>query len=124
MGLGKCLTVKREEARLRDEPVLIAEVLSRSTRRLDEGEKNDAYLTIPSLSVYMLIEQEMPAVVVYRLVMGSFVREDSAASELKIRVAALAKVRETCVLANATTRKISCDVALVTRIDKNDFSRR
>lgn len=58
-----------------DEPAVIAEVLSRKTRRTDEGEKKDAYLTIPSLSVYLMIEQEMPAVVVYRRTEQGFVRE-------------------------------------------------
>jgi Uma2 family endonuclease len=43
-----------------DEPAVIAEVLSRNTRRIDEGEKQDAYFTIPSLSVYLLIDQETP----------------------------------------------------------------
>src|SRR5262245_59045822 len=38
-----------------DEPAVLFEVLSRSTRRIDEGEKKDAYLTIPSLSAYVLI---------------------------------------------------------------------
>jgi Uma2 family endonuclease len=58
-----------------DEPAAIAEVLSRKTRRIDEGEKKDAYLTIPSLSVYLLIEQEWPAVVVWRRTEQGFVRE-------------------------------------------------
>src|SRR5438105_10241135 len=40
-----------------DEPSVLFEVLSRGTRRIDEGEKKDAYLTIPSLGVYVLIEQ-------------------------------------------------------------------
>jgi Uma2 family endonuclease len=48
-----------------DEPVATFEVLSKSTRRIDEGEKKDAYLTIPSLSAYVLIEQEMAAVTVF-----------------------------------------------------------
>ena len=39
----------------------------------------------------------------------------SAASTLKFRVAALARVRGTRVLANAATRKFSCDSALVCR---------
>src|SRR6266700_1470425 len=39
-----------------DEPAVLFEVLSRRTRRIDEGEKKDAYLTIPSLGVYLLIE--------------------------------------------------------------------
>lgn len=58
-----------------DEPAVIVEVLSRQTRRIDEGEKKDAYLTIPSLSVYLLVEQDMPAVVAYRRIEPGFVRE-------------------------------------------------
>jgi Uma2 family endonuclease len=58
-----------------DEPAALFEVLSRNTRRIDEGEKKDAYLTIPSLGVYVLVEQEMPAVVVFRRTEHGFVRE-------------------------------------------------
>jgi Uma2 family endonuclease len=58
-----------------DEPAVHFEVLSRRTRRTDEGEKKDAYLAIPSLKVYALIEQEMAAVVVFRRIGDSFVRE-------------------------------------------------
>lgn len=58
-----------------DEPELLAEVLSRRTRRIDEGEKKEAYLTIPSLGAYLLIEQEAPAVVVFRRTEHGFVRE-------------------------------------------------
>jgi hypothetical protein len=50
-------------------------VLSRRTRGVDEGEKRDAYLTIPSLSVYMLIEQEAAAIVAFRRTATGFVRE-------------------------------------------------
>lgn len=58
-----------------DEPAVIFEVLSRRTRRIDEGEKKDAYLTIPSLAAYVLVEQETPAVVVFRRTEHGFVRE-------------------------------------------------
>jgi len=58
-----------------DEPAVVVEVLSRRTRRLDEGEKKDAYLTIPSLSVYVLVEQETAAVVALRRTDSGFVRE-------------------------------------------------
>lgn len=58
-----------------DAPTALVEVLSRKTRRVDEGEKKDAYLTIPTLAVYMLIEQETPAVLVYRRTMNGFARE-------------------------------------------------
>ena len=58
-----------------DEPAAVFEVLSPSTRRIDEGEKKDAYLTIPSLSVYLLIEQDIPAVIVFRRTEAGFVRD-------------------------------------------------
>ena len=58
-----------------DNPIVIFEVLSKKTRRIDEGEKKDAYLTIPSLSIYVLVEQESPALVVFRRTPNGFVRE-------------------------------------------------
>jgi Uma2 family endonuclease len=58
-----------------DEPAVLVEVLSKRTRRTDEGEKKDAYLTIPSLCAYVLVEQETPAVVVFRRTEHGFVRE-------------------------------------------------
>lgn len=48
------------------QPVVVIEVLSKSTRRADMGEKKDAYLTIPSLKVLMLVEGEQASVTVYR----------------------------------------------------------
>lgn len=41
-----------------ERPVVIVEVLSESTRRIDLGEKRDAYLTIPSLKVLILLEPD------------------------------------------------------------------
>lgn len=58
-----------------DELAVLVEVLSRRARRIYEGEKKDAYLTIPSLSAYILIEQDLPAVVVFRRTEHGFVRE-------------------------------------------------
>ncbi len=49
-----------------DRPVVLVEVLSDATRRIDEGEKKDAYLTIASLSAYVMVETDRPRVVVYR----------------------------------------------------------
>jgi Uma2 family endonuclease len=70
-----------------DEPVVIIEVLSRKTRRIDEGEKKDAYLTIPSLSVYLLVEQETPLVVVHRRTDRGFAREVYAGRDAVIPLA-------------------------------------
>jgi len=36
----------------------VFEVLSKSTSRIDQGEKKDAYLSIPSLVHYVLIAQD------------------------------------------------------------------
>lgn len=58
-----------------DEPAALFEVLSNRTRRIDEREKEDAYLTIPSLSVYVLIEQDAPTAVVLRRTEEGFARE-------------------------------------------------
>jgi Uma2 family endonuclease len=63
------------EESYQDEPTIIVEVLSKRTRRTDEGEKKDAYLTIPSLVAYVLVEQDSAAVVVHRRTEHGFVRE-------------------------------------------------
>lgn len=49
-----------------DNPVVIAEVVSETTRRIDEGEKREAYFTIPTLMAYLVIETDQPRVVVHR----------------------------------------------------------
>jgi Uma2 family endonuclease len=52
--------------RFQDQPVLVVEVFSDSTRRADLGEKRDAYLTIASLRVLLLVDPEAPLVTVHR----------------------------------------------------------
>lgn len=59
-----------------DEPVVIFEVLSQKTRRIDEGEKKHAYLSIRSLTAYGLIEQEFARVTVFRRTKSGFEPED------------------------------------------------
>jgi Uma2 family endonuclease len=58
-----------------DDPAVLFEVLSHRTRRIDEGEKKDAYLTLPSLVAYAMLEQDTAAAVVFRRTEGGFVRE-------------------------------------------------
>jgi Uma2 family endonuclease len=58
-----------------DEPAVVFEVLSKKTRRVDEVEKKEAYLSIPSLSVYVMVEQDAPVAIVYRRTETGFVRE-------------------------------------------------
>lgn len=62
-----------------NQPVVIIEVLSDSTRRTDLGEKRDAYLTIPSLKVLLLVESNAPSVTLHRrLPEGGFAIERHA----------------------------------------------
>ncbi len=57
-----------------DFPSVIVEVCSESTRRIDDGEKRDAYLTIPSLTLYILLEQSAIGAVVYERGSAGFQR--------------------------------------------------
>lgn len=47
-------------------PVIIVEVISRSTRKMDEKTKLMEYINIPSLQEYVIIEQDVADVTVYR----------------------------------------------------------
>jgi Uma2 family endonuclease len=47
-------------------PVILVEVLSRSTRKVDEQEKRLEYMNIPSLEEYVLIEQDVVDIEVVR----------------------------------------------------------
>ncbi len=48
-------------------PVIIVEVLSKSTRRIDETTKRFCYMNIPTLKEYVLIEQDIIDIEVIRL---------------------------------------------------------
>lgn len=64
----------RPEDTFNDAPVVVVEVISESTRRADEHEKREAYAAIDSLLVYVLLEQEAAAAVVYRRGDAGFTR--------------------------------------------------
>lgn len=55
-----------------DKPTIVVEVLSRGTRRIDEGEKRQSYLQLESLSAYIMIEQDFAAATIYQRVDGEF----------------------------------------------------
>jgi Uma2 family endonuclease len=59
-----------------DEPAVVVEVVSAETRRIDEGEKCLAYLQIPSLAVYLLVEQDSRNVIAFRRGPEGFRREE------------------------------------------------
>ncbi len=58
-----------------DRPVVVIEVLSESTRRIDEGEKREGYLTLASLETYLLVDCDRAEVVAFRRAADGFVRE-------------------------------------------------
>jgi len=58
-----------------DAPTVIVEVLSTTTRRVDTGEKREGYLTLPSLKLYLMVEQQEPTVVAFRRTDQGFIRE-------------------------------------------------
>jgi Uma2 family endonuclease len=58
-----------------DTPKIIVEPLSKSTRRIDEGQKLDLYRKIPSLAAYLLVESDQPGVTVWRRSGNEFQRE-------------------------------------------------
>ena len=58
-----------------DRPVVVVEVLSNKTRRIDQGEKKDAYFALPTLKVYLLVEQDSSAVTAYRRTELGFIQE-------------------------------------------------
>jgi len=48
-----------EDSYYTEQPLIIVEVLSKSTRRIDETIKRRLYQTLPSLQEYVLIEQDI-----------------------------------------------------------------
>jgi len=72
-----------------DQPVVVVEVVSESTRRADEGEKRDGYLGLSSLEQYLLVEQGRPSVLQWRRTPEGFVRELFSGIESTIPLAGL-----------------------------------
>lgn len=70
-----------------DRPVVIIEVVSEKTRRVDFGEKKDAYLTIPTLQVLVLLEQSRAAATVFRRTEQGFAEESHATRDAIIPLA-------------------------------------
>ena len=76
-----------------DNPVLLVEVLSRSTRQNDKGSKLTEYLALPSLQEYMLVEQDFVEIQLLRrrnnwrlesYYLGQTVLLDSVGAELAV----------------------------------------
>ncbi len=66
-------------------PLLLMEVLSQSTERLDRGEKKLNYLQIPSLREYVLVAQDKPKVEIMRRETSWAVEELYSADTLDLK---------------------------------------
>ena len=68
-------------------PVLVAEVLSRSTEAYERGEKFTTYRLIRSLKEYVLIDPDTRRIEIYRLDVGGrwYLLEPSAAGDFELR---------------------------------------
>ncbi len=69
-----CGEIQRESV-FQDDPVVIFEVLSPSTERIDRGEKRSAYCSVDSMKVYVLVETERLGLTVYRRIGESWEAE-------------------------------------------------
>lgn len=61
-----------------EEPSLVVEVTSPGTRATDRREKLDAYRRMPSLQMYLIVDQRRRHVFVYRRDAGEWLREEIA----------------------------------------------
>ena len=86
-------------------PVLVIEVLSRSTRSIDLDEKLNNYLLIPSLQYCLLLEQVKPRAILMRRTDAGFLRETFEGMEAAIPLEA-----------------IQCNLRLSDLYDRVDFS--
>lgn len=78
---------------VREHPILVVEVISESTRRTDKTDKRLEYIALPSLLEYVLVEQDIAEVTVYRrnagrqpsyYYLGQDVRLESIHATLKV----------------------------------------
>jgi len=70
-------------------PALIIEVTSRSTARIDYGEKRDAYLTLPSLEGYLIVESREQKVTSWRRTGQTFSAEEYTGADAVVDLAFL-----------------------------------
>jgi len=71
-------------------PVLIVEVLSKSTEAYDRGKKFDRYRTLPSLREYLLVAQDAPRIEQFTPQPdGSWLRAEISGMDANIRLASI-----------------------------------
>lgn len=81
--------VDDSDVRAVSQPILIIEVLSESTEKIDRGEKLRQYSNLPSLQYYLLVSQEEPLVEIYSRLDGRWVLDFFPSLEETIPLPAL-----------------------------------
>ena len=72
-----------------DQPTVVFEILSESTRSTDEREKHAAYLAVPGLAAYVLIEQDTQRVTIEHRVDTGWTREVVEGADAIVRLSAV-----------------------------------
>ena len=72
-----------------ERPMVIFEILSESTRSTDEREKSTAYLSVPDLAAYVMIEQETQRIIIEHRVPTGWSRELVEGADAIVRLAAV-----------------------------------
>jgi Uma2 family endonuclease len=72
-----------------EQPTVLFEIVSESTRSIDEREKHSAYLSIPGLAAYVLIEQSEQRVVIEHRCEIGWNREVIAGPDAIVKLAAV-----------------------------------
>ena len=73
-----------QDPRMEINPCLVVEVLSPSTASRDKGRKMDAYLRLPSLELYLLVDPQVKKVGVYRRTVEGWLYEMLQDGAIKI----------------------------------------
>ncbi len=80
---------RANDSKYSEKPVVVFEVLSPSTERVDRVEKLQNYQRIPSLEAYVIIDQHRIAVTVYRREGATWVTEFFAEKEASLALACI-----------------------------------
>ncbi len=71
-----------------EDPVVIFEILSEGTEKMDRGRKKELYLQLESLDAYVLVSEEQPRVEIFRRQGGAWLYEECAGLDSTLQITA------------------------------------
>lgn len=104
-------TAHAPETVMFDAPCFIVEVTSKSTRRIDRGEKHDAYVNLPSLRGYLVVEQDRRNATLYERTDGGWSCDEIMTS---------GTMRVPCAGGELSIEEIYAGVEVPNRVREND----